>query len=376
MPIAGGDLELPAGQLTSTGYEPSPVAAVAVPTALAFQAEEEHQPDQREAADDHADEGVAVARSSAPAPGRGRPSPSGTCGGSRAHVPMLGRDPPRQVKEVSGNREVASRRDVDAEDCQSGRMSDHDDLVRASFDRQVGLFSGPDSPFVRRPGGTVEQLEPLDADMLVLDVACGAAHASEVVAPQVRQVVGVDLTASLLDLGASRLAEAGVANVLLQEGNAQSLPFVDDAFDLVYCLNSLHHIGEPDARDRGDGAGLSPVRPRRGVGPPGAVGRACATRSTICIAASIRRTVVRSSRRSSSRSLPEDCTITYAATAASRFPVEIAFTEQSDRDGVEAALHAELAGGAATGFEPAIEDGVLVVSFWTSTVHASWPPLS
>ena len=44
-------------------------------------------------------------------------------------------------------------------------MTDHDDVVRDSFTRQVGLFSGPDSPFVRRTTGTMtERLEPLDAD--------------------------------------------------------------------------------------------------------------------------------------------------------------------------------------------------------------------
>jgi hypothetical protein len=37
------------------------------------------------------------------------------------------------------------------------------------------------------------------------------------------------------------------------------------------------------------------------------------------------------------------------------------------------ALRAELAGGPATGFEPTEEDGTMVVSFWTSTVHATWP---
>src|SRR3954466_15978999 len=97
-----------------------------------------------------------------------------------------------------------------ARDCNSGAMTDPDDVVRRSFDRQVGLFSGPDSPFVRRPAGTLEQLEPLHDGMLVLDLCCGAAHAAEVVAPRVRQVVGVDLTTSLLELGAARLAAAGV----------------------------------------------------------------------------------------------------------------------------------------------------------------------
>lgn len=251
-------------------------------------------------------------------------------------------------------------------------MSDHDDLVRASFERQVGLFSGPDSPFVRRPGGTVEQLEPLDPDMLVLDVACGAAHASEVVAPQVRQIVGVDLTASLLDLGASRLAEAGVANVLLQEGNAQSLPFVDDAFDLVYCLNSLHHIGEPE---RAIAEMVRVCRPSGRVVVSDLLAPSASVRDAFD---ALHRRIDPSHGRAFLEAelvaaLPEDSTITYAATAASRFPVAIAFTDQSDREGVEAALHAEIAGGAPTGFEPAVEDGALVVSFWTSTVHASWP---
>jgi SAM-dependent methyltransferase len=71
--------------------------------------------------------------------------------------------------------------------------------------------------------------------------------------------------------------------------------------------------------------------------------------------------------------LPDDCTLTYGATASSRLPVDIAFTEQSDRDGVLDTLRAEVAGGPATGFEPSEEDGTMVVSFWTSTVHATWP---
>src|SRR2546423_6420752 len=123
--------------------------------------------------------------------------------------------------------------------------SEHDEVVRKSFDRQVGLFSGPDSPFARRPAAALAWLEPLTPDMVLLDVACGAAHASEVAAPHVRQVVGVDLTPSLLELGAKRLLEAGVSNVLLQEGNAQSLPFVDGSFDIVFCRSSLHHLIDP-----------------------------------------------------------------------------------------------------------------------------------
>src|SRR5438270_1841720 len=90
----------------------------------------------------------------------------------------------------------------------------HEEIVRRSFTRQVGLFSGPDSPFAQRPAGAISWLEPLEAEMVVLDVACGAAHASEVIAPHVRQVVGVDLTPRLLALGAQRLRDTGTTNVL------------------------------------------------------------------------------------------------------------------------------------------------------------------
>ncbi|MDQ1479635.1 MAG: hypothetical protein QOI44_496, partial [Actinomycetota bacterium] len=123
---------------------------------------------------------------------------------------------------------------------------DHDDITRKSFEQQVGLFVGDDSPFARRPASTLAWLEPLDTGMVVLDVACGAAHASEIAAPHVRQVVGIDLTAALLAIGADRLRAAGIDNVLLQEGHAAALPFVDASFDLVFCRTALHHFPDPE----------------------------------------------------------------------------------------------------------------------------------
>ena len=250
-------------------------------------------------------------------------------------------------------------------------MTSHDDVVRASFTRQVGLFSGPDSPFVRRPAGSIEQLEPLDDGMVVLDVACGAAHASEVVAPVVRQVVGVDLTTDLLALGAARLRDAGIDNVLLQEGNAQALPFVDDSFDVVFCLNSLHHVGDPV---RAVAEMVRVCRPDGRVVLSDLIAPSAADRDAFD---ALHQRIDPSHRRAFLEAelvdlLPDDSTLTYGATASARFPIAIAFTEQSDADGVLATLRAEIAGGPATGFEPVEEDGTLVVSFWTSTLHARW----
>jgi hypothetical protein len=71
--------------------------------------------------------------------------------------------------------------------------------------------------------------------------------------------------------------------------------------------------------------------------------------------------------------LPDEAELTYAATTDARLPISIAYTEQSDVEGAEAALRAEVAGGPVTGLEPIDDDGTLTVSFWVSTVHATLP---
>jgi SAM-dependent methyltransferase len=124
----------------------------------------------------------------------------------------------------------------------------HAEVVRTEFARQApgfsegSLFADP-----RLNGWVCRHLEPLTSDMLALEVACGAAHQAQAVAERVRQVVGVDLTPEMLETGRRRLAGAEVGNVLLQEGNASSLPFVDGSFDLAYSRFAVHHLEDPAA---------------------------------------------------------------------------------------------------------------------------------
>jgi len=125
----------------------------------------------------------------------------------------------------------------------------HDDVVRTEFARQATGFGTPGifAADRRLNAWVCRHLEPLMSDMVVLEVACGAAHQAQAVAEHVRQVVGVDLTPEMLDAGRRRLDEAAVRNVLLQEGNASALPFVDDSFDLCYSRFALHHVEDPAA---------------------------------------------------------------------------------------------------------------------------------
>jgi SAM-dependent methyltransferase len=242
----------------------------------------------------------------------------------------------------------------------------HDDVVRRSFTDQVAIFDGPDSPFANRPQTTLSWLEPLTPEMAVLDVACGAGHASELAAPHVRQVVGVDLTRALLDLGAARLRDAGVDNVLLQEGNATALPFVDDSFDLVFCRTALHHMVEPERA----------VEEMARVCRPG--GRVVVEDMTAP------GTDVRDTFDDLHRALdPSHAHVLLDSELAALLERHVGALAHGQHstvsypfssglpDAVMGPLRSELAGGATTGFRPVAEGDVVHVTFTNTAVHAT-----
>jgi SAM-dependent methyltransferase len=66
----------------------------------------------------------------------------------------------------------------------------------------------------------------------VLDVACGTGNAAIPAAQAGGKVVGLDLTPELLDVAQRRADEAG-AEVDLQVGDAEALPFEDASFDVL-----------------------------------------------------------------------------------------------------------------------------------------------
>ncbi len=246
---------------------------------------------------------------------------------------------------------------------------DHSEITRGSFERQTGLFSGPEAVFaVRRAPAWVDALDPA---MLVLDVACGAGHVAEELAPHVHQVVGLDLTPALLQLGAQRLRQSGVRNVLLQEGDATRLPFIDGSFDLVVCRSALHHVPDP-ARAVAEMARV--CRPGGRVIVSDMVAPGDDVRAAFdslhrrldpshagCLLVDELADVVRSEVGPLERcETPEPFTIA----------VQHVLTDASDSDAVLGALRDELTGGPATGFDPVIEDGQVQVSFRSATVHA------
>jgi SAM-dependent methyltransferase len=208
--------------------------------------------------------------------------------------------------------------------------------------------------------------------MIVLEVACGAAHAAEIAAPHVRQVIGLDITPMLLDLGAQRLRAVGVTNVLLQEGNAAALPFVDGSFDLVVCRNSLHHFSDVKQA----------VAEMGRVCRPG--GRVVAS-DMVCPQPSLREALdevhthldpshVRVLLEEEIADMMDQLVgpLTYAETSDPvAFPIHSIFTAMANQPAVMGALQEELDGGRGTGLDARRDGDHIMVSFTNTVVHAT-----
>jgi SAM-dependent methyltransferase len=102
------------------------------------------------------------------------------------------------------------------------------------FDRTAGRYAAHAAG--RDWSGFVAWCELRPADR-VLDVAGGPGALAGAVLGSVASVTVLDSAPALLEY-----APAGVDRV---EGRAEQLPFPAAAFDLVTCVNALHHIARP-----------------------------------------------------------------------------------------------------------------------------------
>jgi len=76
---------------------------------------------------------------------------------------------------------------------------------------------------------------------VVLDMGCGAGHASFAVAPHAKSVVAYDIAPQMLATVAAAASEHGLGNISTQQGAAETLPFDAASFDWVISRMSAHH---------------------------------------------------------------------------------------------------------------------------------------
>jgi ubiquinone/menaquinone biosynthesis C-methylase UbiE len=75
-----------------------------------------------------------------------------------------------------------------------------------------------------------------------LDVATGAGFTAMAFAPLVAELTGLDVSEGMLREACGRARAAGLANLVFETGEAESLPFPSDGFDGVVCRLAAHHF--------------------------------------------------------------------------------------------------------------------------------------
>jgi ubiquinone/menaquinone biosynthesis C-methylase UbiE len=76
----------------------------------------------------------------------------------------------------------------------------------------------------------------------VLEAGCGTGHWLNILQPVVTSIYGLDFSPGMLGQ-----AKSWGKNFHLVRGRATELPFRDRVFDLVFCVNAIHHFGDPRA---------------------------------------------------------------------------------------------------------------------------------
>jgi ubiquinone/menaquinone biosynthesis C-methylase UbiE len=82
----------------------------------------------------------------------------------------------------------------------------------------------------------------------IIDVGCGSGATAIVLAQAFprSEVVGIDLSESLLRLASQAAQAAGLADrVRFEPGDAERIPYDEDSFDIVLSLNMVHIVEYP-----------------------------------------------------------------------------------------------------------------------------------
>src|SRR5581483_8500420 len=124
----------------------------------------------------------------------------------------------------------------------------HNETVKSSFTQQARNFSDAkltlsSEQYIR---WIIEKL-PLDGTMTVIDFACGTGILSRAIAPLVKEVIGLDLTAAMLEEARTFAAAGNLPNVRFIECAVESLDETAFACDLAVTRFSLHHFIQPAA---------------------------------------------------------------------------------------------------------------------------------
>ncbi len=120
--------------------------------------------------------------------------------------------------------------------------------VQEFFERVAGDWDTKRvSYYDRRVIEKMAKVSGADGGMTVADVGTGTGFVAAGIAPRVGRVLAVDNSLAMLDVARRNLAELGIPNVELLEGDVAALPLEDASVDAAFANMVLHHAEDPAA---------------------------------------------------------------------------------------------------------------------------------
>jgi ArsR family transcriptional regulator len=119
------------------------------------------------------------------------------------------------------------------------------DRMRSFFDSMAGRL-GKDYVPGKSWKSLAEALLRLMPPMTVADLGAGDGTFALLLAQRARQVIAVDSSARMLEVGREQAARHSIDNVEFRLGDMEELPIQDAAADVVFFSQSLHHALHPE----------------------------------------------------------------------------------------------------------------------------------
>ncbi len=88
-------------------------------------------------------------------------------------------------------------------------------------------------------------LPRLRPDAEVLDIGCGSGTITAGLARRASRVVGLDMSAYVVDAARAHAGDCGLSNASFEVGSVYELPWDDASFDVVYAHQVLQHLSDP-----------------------------------------------------------------------------------------------------------------------------------
>lgn len=128
------------------------------------------------------------------------------------------------------------------------RESEQQQRERALWDSRAGYYDNQVLRIYEEAYRlTIEAiLAIVNSSSNVLEMGCGTGIVTVAIAPNVREITGIDISPKMIAKAQEKALRQNIENVTFKVLDASELPFPDHAFDVVLLPNLLHLVAQPD----------------------------------------------------------------------------------------------------------------------------------